>query len=110
MCTLVSDSGATAPRPFKPKISAKVLTLTTLKSDHVPEFLFELRVIRVFEGLHSRCGFKSFFDQMRCARRDAGVTAHRSNAPAGLAFRRPRRLGNDTRHLRVRDRSLATAP
>jgi hypothetical protein len=26
---LVSDSGATSDRPFKPKISAKVLTLTT---------------------------------------------------------------------------------
>jgi hypothetical protein len=35
-----------------------------VEPDHVPEFLFKLRIesLKVF----TRCGFKSFFDQMRC--------------------------------------------
>jgi len=82
-----------------------------VEPDHVPEFLFKLRIIREFEGLHAmRLQIAHRPDALYRTRGDAGATAHRSNAPAGLAFRRPRRLGDDTRHLRVRDRWLATAP
>ena len=42
--------------------------------------------------------------------RDAGMPAHRANAPAGSTVRRARRLADNTRRFRHRDRSLATAP
>jgi hypothetical protein len=81
-----------------------------IEPDHVPEFLFELRIIREFEGLQAM-RFQVVFrpDALNRARRDPGVTAHRADAPAGLPLRRPCRLGDDARHFRIWDRWLATA-
>src|SRR6516162_11306886 len=81
-----------------------------VEPDHVPEFLFEFRIIREFEGFQAmRLQIVFRPDALNRAWRDAGVTAHRADAPAGLTLRRPCRLGDDARHPRIRDRRLAAA-
>ena len=49
-------------------------------------------------------------DALHRTRGDAGMTAHRADAPSAPACRRPRRLGDNARHIRRGDRRLAATP
>jgi hypothetical protein len=81
-----------------------------IEADYVPEFLFESRVVRQLEGLHAvRLDVIAGPDALHGTRRNASVPRHRTNTPTAPARRRTRRLGDDARHLRRRNRSLAAA-
>src|SRR5947208_1394231 len=82
-----------------------------IEPDHIPKLLLELRIVGEFEGLQTmRLQVVLRPDALHRTGRDAGVPAHRSNAPTGLAVRRPCRLGDNPRQRRRRDRGLATPP
>ena len=80
-----------------------------VKPDHVPELLLELRIVREFEGPQTmRLEVVARPEALDRTGRNAGMTAHRTHAPAASALGRADRFGQHARHFGRRDRRLAT--
>ena len=81
-----------------------------IEANHVPEFGFEVRIARQFERPGQVwLNLIGGPNPLHARRRYAGLAGHRTHAPAGPVRRWLRRLGDDSRLLRIGNRRLRSA-